>query len=67
MPFPNSNQRNTRESLSKTKRKALLLQKGAATDHSLIGRTLSGEIVEFFSLSLPLTLMDRFGFTNFPT
>jgi hypothetical protein len=39
MPFPNDDQRNTRESLSKAKRKALLLQKGAATDHSLIGRT----------------------------
>jgi hypothetical protein len=31
MPFPSSDQRNTQESLSKAKRKVLLLQKGAAT------------------------------------
>jgi hypothetical protein len=39
VPFPNNDQRNTRESLSKAKRKVLLLQKGAATDHSLIEHT----------------------------
>jgi hypothetical protein len=39
MPFPNDDQRNTQESLSKAKRKVLLLQKGATTDHSLKGRT----------------------------
>jgi hypothetical protein len=33
MPFRNSDQRNMQESLSKAKRKVLLLQKGAATDH----------------------------------
>jgi hypothetical protein len=32
MPFPNDDQRNTWKSLSKVKRKVLLLQKGAATD-----------------------------------
>jgi hypothetical protein len=35
MPVPNTDQRNMRESLSKAKRKVLLLQKGAATDHNI--------------------------------
>jgi hypothetical protein len=39
MLFPNSDQRNMWDSFSKAKRKVLLLQKGAATDYSLIGRT----------------------------
>jgi hypothetical protein len=39
MLFPNSDQRNTWESLSKAKRKVLLLQESAATHQSLIGRT----------------------------
>jgi hypothetical protein len=39
VPFPNCDQRNTWELLSKAKRKVLLLQKGAARDHILIGRT----------------------------
>jgi hypothetical protein len=39
VPFPNDDQRNMQESLSKAKRKVLLAQKGAATDHSLLGRT----------------------------
>jgi hypothetical protein len=38
MPFPNDDQRNTQESLSKAKR-SFILQKGTATDYSLIGRT----------------------------
>jgi hypothetical protein len=38
MPFPNTDQRNTWELLRKEKEKVLLLQKGAAIDHSLIGR-----------------------------
>jgi hypothetical protein len=38
MPCPNIDQRNKRESLIKTNRKVLLLQKGAATDQSLVGR-----------------------------
>jgi hypothetical protein len=38
MLFPKDDQRNTQELLSKAK-KNLLLQKGAATDHILIGRT----------------------------
>jgi hypothetical protein len=38
VPFPNSDQRNSGESLSKAKSKILLLQKGIATDHSLISR-----------------------------
>jgi hypothetical protein len=53
IPFPNDDQRNTRESLSKTKRKVLLLQKDAATDHSLIGRTQwAGSQLRFY-LSAP--------------
>jgi hypothetical protein len=64
MLFPNSDQRNMRESLNKAKRQALLMQKGAATDHSLTGRTLSR--VSSVFISLPLTLMKRFGFTIFP-
>jgi hypothetical protein len=43
MPFPSSDQRNMRESLSKAKRKVLLLQKGAATDQSDRQNTLSRE------------------------
>jgi hypothetical protein len=41
-PFPCGNQRNTWESLSKAKRKVLLLQNGAATDQSLLGRAQLG-------------------------
>jgi hypothetical protein len=57
MPFPDSDQRNTRESLSKAKREVLLLQKAIATDHSLIGRTHWVGISSVF-ISLSLTLMD---------
>jgi predicted NUDIX family NTP pyrophosphohydrolase len=39
MLFPNVDQRNTWESLSKAKRKVLLVQRGTAADRSLIGRT----------------------------
>jgi hypothetical protein len=56
MPFPNSDQRNTRKSLSKAK-KVLLLQKGA--DHSLIGRAQvdgkSTQIIFLMNDSLSLT------------
>jgi hypothetical protein len=49
--FPNGDQRNTQELFSKAKRKVLLLQKGAATDHSLIGRThLGGKSTEVIFL-----------------
>jgi hypothetical protein len=49
--FPNSDQRNTWELLNKAKRKVLLLQKGAAQDHSLIGRThLSGKSTQIIFL-----------------
>jgi hypothetical protein len=58
MPFPKSDQRNTRKSLSKAK-KVLLLQKGAATDHSLIGRAhvdgKSTQIIFLMNDSLSLT------------
>jgi hypothetical protein len=50
--------------LSKAK-KNLLLQKGAATDHILIGRTQWLESQLSFYLCLSLTLMDGFGFTIF--
>jgi hypothetical protein len=57
--FPNRNQRNTQELLSKAKRKVLLLQKGAATDHSLICRAHWGggwgESAQFLSLMLSLS------------
>jgi hypothetical protein len=39
VPFPNSDQRNTQQWLNKAKRKVVLLQKDAAADHSLKGRT----------------------------
>jgi hypothetical protein len=39
MLFSIDDQRNTQDLLSKAKRKVLLLQKGAATHQSLIGRT----------------------------
>jgi hypothetical protein len=39
MLFPNDDQRNIWELLSKAKTTVFLLQKGAATDHSLTGRT----------------------------
>jgi hypothetical protein len=38
IPKWNNDQRNPQESLSKAKRKVLLLQKGAAADHCAIGR-----------------------------
>jgi hypothetical protein len=54
MPFPSSDQRYMQESLSKAKRKHLLLQKGAATDHSLIGRTYwAGSQLSFYLCPSP--------------
>jgi hypothetical protein len=64
MLIPHSDQRNMQLSLSKAKRKVLLLQKCAATDQSLIGEHTEQGLSSVF-LSLPLTLVDRSGFTIF--
>jgi hypothetical protein len=49
------------------RQKVLLLQKGAATDHSLIAEHPEQEVCSVLipHVSLRLTLMDRFGFTIF--
>jgi hypothetical protein len=53
VPFPNNDQRNTQELLSKAKGKVLLLVKGTATDSSLIGRThLDGKYTQIIFLTL---------------